>query len=191
MKLHLALIDQALNGGCCRWLRGTGQRNMTLTSQQTRSRVQSYPTRTRQVHLAPSVQIGKVNLGTARTIKGFDVWCQLDEVARYKASSQSQVTQQLHQQPSRVATRTTGFDQSFFGRLNTGFHANEVADVLLHALIQAHQKVDGALGLAIDVGQVGLKPRRRSQRGINRQVRCQFVLNFVGVGQRDFFGRRL
>ena len=83
---------------------GTGQRDMSFTSQQARGRVQTNPACARQINLAPGMQIGEVLGRTHRTVERFDIRLELDQVAGHKARRQPEMAQQLHQQPGGVAT---------------------------------------------------------------------------------------
>ena len=81
------------------------------------------------------------------------------QVARNEARGQAQVAQDLHQQPARVAAGTATQRQRFFGRLHARFHADQIFDLVLNALVQRHQKIDGAdFGLIYGVDQ-GLQQR--------------------------------
>lgn len=58
--------------------RRAGQRNMAFTGQQARGGVQPNPAGAGQVHLAPGVQIGEIDLGAAGAIERFLVGLELD-----------------------------------------------------------------------------------------------------------------
>ncbi|MNY01108.1 hypothetical protein D3C86_1336240 [compost metagenome] len=76
---------------------------MPFTGKQPGGRIQADPAGTGQIHFAPGVQVGEVCFGAGRAIQRLDVGGQLNQVSGDKAGGQAQVTQQLHQQPSRVS----------------------------------------------------------------------------------------
>src|SRR4029450_12750445 len=80
-----------------------GKWNMTFPGEQAGSRVQAQPARARQEYLAPSVQVGKVRGGSARTVQRLHIRRQLDEITAGKAGGQSEVPQDLDEQPGRIA----------------------------------------------------------------------------------------
>ena len=188
VKLHLGFVHQAFNRCCCGRLWRAGQRNVAFAGQQARGRVQPDPACAGQIHLAPGVQVGEVDFGAARAVERFDVGGELDQIARYKAGGDVHVAEQLHQQPGRISARAAFQGQRFFGRLHTGFHADGVADVLVQALVDLHQKVDGALALAVHAGQVFFEQRRL---GVFDQIRLQFFAHGVRILEGHFFGRGL
>ncbi|MNG09599.1 hypothetical protein D3C84_930220 [compost metagenome] len=89
------------------------------------------------------MQIGEIHFGAGRTIETFHVGGQLDQVPRHEARRQSQVAQQLHQQPCRVAAGTGGVFEGVFRRLHAGFHANQVVNVFAQALVERDEEVHG------------------------------------------------
>ncbi|MCY1172907.1 hypothetical protein D9M73_130510 [compost metagenome] len=128
-EFALAGFHQATDRCRRRRIGTTGQRNMSFTGKQPGGCVQADPAGTGQVHLAPGVQVGEVHFGTGRTVEAFQVGGQLNQVTRHETRGQSQVTQQLYQQPRRIATGTGGLLQGVFGRLHPRFHPDQVVDV--------------------------------------------------------------
>ena len=157
---HLALVHAAFNRGCTRGLRRAGQRDVAFTGHQARGGVQADPACAGQVDLAPRVQVGEIDFCTAGTVERFDIRFQLNQVAGHEARCQSQMAEQLHHQPARIAARA-GFErQRFLRRLHTRLHADQVADIALQHLVQVDQEVDGALLGQVDLLQVGGHQRR-------------------------------
>ncbi|MCY1214496.1 hypothetical protein D9M72_263100 [compost metagenome] len=159
-EFDLGLVDAAFDGRGARRRGRAGQRDVAFAGEQARGGVQADPAGARQEHLAPGVQVGEVDRGAAGAVERLHVGRELDQVARHEARGQAAVAQQLHQQPARVAARAAAVAERFFRRLHAGLHADEVADVLLHLLVDADQEVDGALFLALDPVEVGLQQRR-------------------------------
>lgn len=97
------------------------------------------------------------------------------------------MTQQLHQQPGRIAAGARGVFKGEFRGLYTGLHTDQVIDVLAQALVEADQKVDSRNRHAADAVQVGFEPWRQRQFF---QVRRQFALLFAGIREGDVLGVR-
>ena len=161
---------------------------MALTGQQARGRVQANPARAGQIHLAPGVQVGEIDLGAAGAVERLDVGRELNQVARHKARRQPQVAKQLYQQPGRVSARAAAQGECLFRRLHTGLHADQVADVLVQASIDIDQKVDRAQRRAVHCVQVFFKGGGEWQLG---EIGLQFFLQRLAVVKRHFFGRGL
>ncbi len=101
-ELHLTLVHTALNrrGSAGLWCAGQG--NMALARQQARRGIQPHPARAGQIHLAPGVQVGEIDIGTTGTVQRLYIRPQLNQVARHKTGRQPAVAQQLHHQPGRI-----------------------------------------------------------------------------------------
>ena len=160
LELGLALVDGATHRRGGRRVGRAGQGDVPLTGQQARGGVEADPARARHEDLAPGVQVGEVDLGAARAVERLDVALELDQVARHKARGQPQVPAELHQQPAGVAAGAAAVGQRHLGRLHAGLHADQVADVLLQALVQLDQEVGGLLLLARNAVEVFLEQRR-------------------------------
>ncbi len=100
---------------------------------------------------------------------------ELDQVARGEARGEARVAQDHDQQPAGVAARALGAGERLLAALHARLHADDVADLLLQAGVQADDEVDGALLLAVDLGEPG------------RQLRPQ---RFQLAERRDLFGER-
>ena len=98
------------------------------------------------------------------------------------------MAQQLHQQPGRIAAGTGTELERFVRRLHAGLHADQIADVLVHHLVDRHQKIDGAALAPVDAGQAGLDAFGQVLGG---QVGCQFLLEQRFVVERIFLGAGL
>ncbi len=157
VELHLALFHGAGDGGRADWVRGAGQRDVTLAGEQPRGGVEPDPAGAGDIDLRPGVQVGEVRLRAAGAVEGLLIRGQLHQVAGDEARRQAQVAQDLHQHPSRVATGAQGLAQGLLAGLDARLHADGVADIALQALVERHQEVHGA-GLApVDLGQPGLE----------------------------------
>ena len=106
LKHNIGCAHQAFNRRSTCGLGRACQRNMAFASHQARGGIQAHPACAWQIHLAPRMQIGEIVGGAARAIERFDIWRELDQVARNKARRQAAVAQQIHQQPSRITART-------------------------------------------------------------------------------------
>ena len=188
IKMHVGLVHQALNGRGRSRLRRARQRNMALACEQARRRVQPHPAGAGQIDLAPGMQIGEIDLGAAGPVQGLDVGHQLDQVARHKAGGQPPVAQQLHHQPGRIAAGAAAQLQGLARGLHTGLHADQVGNVLVQALVERDQKIDGVGRPRVERGQVGGKfgaGRQAHQIGLQLAAQCRLV------AQRHLLGRGL
>jgi hypothetical protein len=188
VELDLGFVHQAFNGGSGRGLWGAGQWNVAFARQQARGRVQADPACAGQVHLAPGVQVGEVNFGATGAVERLHIGGQLNQVARDKAGGYVHMTEQLNQEPGRVTAGATFQGQGFFWRLNARLHTDGVADVLVQPLVDLHQKVDGALALAVQAAQVFFE---LGCLVVLDQVGLQFLFHQVCVLEGHFFCRRL
>jgi len=106
---------------------------------------------------------------------------QLHQVAGYEAGGVTQLAQDRHQKPRRVATRTDASAQRVIRRLHTGFHPHAVADVGVDRSVERDKEVDGA-GAGGD-GEV-IHPRRSQIAGPRALVilvdRAQIWLEVFG-----------
>ncbi len=186
-EFGFARLDQPADRRGGGRLRAARQRNVPFACEQPGRGVQSDPARARQIHLAPGVQIGEIDVGAGRPVQRLDISLELNQVARHKPCSHAQMTQQLHQQPGRIAAGARGVFQGEFRGLYTGLHTDQVIDVLAQALVEADQKVDSRNRHAADAVQVGFEPWRQRQFF---QVRRQFALLFAGIREGDVLGVR-
>ena len=161
---------------------------MAFARHQTRGRVQTDPTRARQIDLAPGMQVGEIVRGALRPIERLHIGHQLDQVARDETGREAQAAQQLHQQPGRIAAGPRAQLERLLGRLHAGLHADQVADVVLQPLVQANQKIDGSHRLARHLAQPLFDAGRDRQA---RQVRGEFVALGRVVAERETLGVRL
>ena len=186
-ELYFSLVHATFNGGRAGWLGRAGQRNMAFAGKQARRRIKPDPACAGQIHLAPGVQIGEIDLGAAGAIQRLDVGFELNQVARHEARRQPTVAQQLHQQPAGIAAGAGGQRQRFFRRLNAGFHADQVLDVFADQLVQVNQK-----GVRAAFGQVDLFQISRHHGGdrIRHQIRRQFLLELGLIGEGELHRRR-
>ena len=102
---------------------------MPFSREQPGGRIETDPTGSRQIHLRPGVQIGEILFRPGRAVKGFDVSGELDEITGDKSCSESEMTQQLDEQPARVTARARPFDKRLLRRLHAGLHADQIFDV--------------------------------------------------------------
>ena len=117
---------------------GARERDVTFPRQQAGGGIEADPADTRQVNLRPSVQIGEVLFRAGRAVEGFDVRLELNQVPGDEPSRQSEVTEDLHQEPALVAARpATGFKGLLAG-LDAVLHADDVADVRLQSPVQGN-----------------------------------------------------
>ena len=74
-------------------MRRGGDGDVPLAGQHARGDVEPDPSRARQIHFGPGVQIGKIVLDLARPFDRIDVGTQLDEIARHETGGEPEVAQ--------------------------------------------------------------------------------------------------
>ena len=136
-------------------MRRAGQRNMPFAGEQPGGRIKTDPARAGDEHLGPGVQIGKVLDRPFGSFEGLLIGCELHQVTRDKTRRQSDLAQQLDQQPRGVATGTAAQTQRLFAALHAGLEAHHVFDVLLQSLIEVDQEIDDMTGLSWHALQPG------------------------------------
>ncbi len=187
-ELDLGLVHRAADRRGAGRLRRGADRDVALAGEQAGSGVEANPAAAGQVDLAPGVQVGEVVVGAGGAVERLHVRRELDQVAGDETRGQAQVAQDLHQQPAGVAAGAGAVFERHFRGLHPRFHADQVADVALQALVEAHQEVDGAHLVQRDAVQVLL------QQGAGRgraQVGLELFLRFLGVGEGELLGLAL
>ena len=78
-----------------------------------------------------------------------DVRLELDQVAGDETGGETRVAEDLDQQPAGVAAGAAPRGGRLLAGLDAGFHhADDIADLLLQAMVEGDEKVDGARLLA-------------------------------------------
>ena len=95
------------------------------------------------------------------------------------------MSQDLNQQPARVAARPAGVLQRLLRRLNAGLHPDQVADLALQALVQLDQEIDRAPRSLVDRRQEAAQ--LRSGLAV-RNVRAKIVFEVGLVAERKCLG---
>ena len=98
------------------------------------------------------MQVGEIGRCAGRTIEGLHVCDELNQIARYETCGQPQVTEDLHEQPARVAARAAAKRQRLFGCLHSG-SSRMTCDVLRQLLVQINQEFHRSSRAAIDALQ--------------------------------------
>ena len=123
-------------------VRRAGERDVSFAGQQPGSGIEANPAGAGEIDLGPCVQIGKVGGGAGGAFERLHVGGELNQVAGDETGRQSQVAQDLHQQPGRVAAGTGAQGERLLAALHPVLQADDVADVALHPLIEADQKIN-------------------------------------------------
>src|SRR5712672_2052613 len=108
-------------------MRRRGDRNVPLTRQHARGDVKTDPARAGQIDFGPGVQIREIAFDLARPLDRIDVGPQLNEITGDEARGETEMAEDLDQQPRGVAARSGALRQRFLWRLDAGLHADEVA----------------------------------------------------------------
>ena len=160
-------------------------RDMAFAGQHARGDIESDPARAGKIDFGPGVQIGEIGLDLARAFDRIDVGPQLNEIAGHETGGETEMPQDLDQQPCRVAARSGTRLQRPLGGLDARLHANDVPNLLLQLRVEIDQKTDRARRLARNPGEVGGK-QRTGLRG--RKIGRELGLEIVGIGERKTVG---
>ena len=185
IEIDLAGPHGARDGGRASGARRRGQRDMPLAGQQARRGVEADPARPRQVDFGPGVQVGEIRFRPRRPVQGLNVRLQLDQIARHEARGIAQMAQDFDQQPARVAARSAAAGQGFLAGLHPRFHADQIFDFRLQALVQGDQIFDRAAFLLGQLVEPGLQQRPRR---LGLQVGLKFFFQGRVIGEGQFLG---
>ena len=142
------------------------ERDVALAGQQARGRVEADPPGARQINLGPGMQVGEVAVDVpSGPSSGSMSGLQLDQVARDEARGETEVAQNLHQQPGGVAARACASRQRLVWCLHARFHADDVADLLLQIGVELDQEIDGESASRGNLLQEGIGPAARARLG--------------------------
>ena len=97
-------------------MRRARERDVAFAGEQARGRIEADPAGAGQIDLGPRVQVREVALGARRAVERLHVGDELDQVARHEAARQTQVPQDVDEQPARVAARAGAQLQRLLGR---------------------------------------------------------------------------
>src|SRR5262249_31526555 len=145
---------------------------MAFSGKQPGRRVETDPAGAPQIHFGPGVQIGEILFRPRRTVEGFNVRGELNQVAADKSRSKAGVTQQLNEEPTRVSARARPFDQGLLRRLYARFHADQICDIAGEFTVELDKEWDAAHLLARNCSQVTLEERRQRLRTKVRREFC-------------------
>ena len=184
---HFRRLDHAGDRRRGTKVRRRRQRDVALAAQQPRRRIESDPAGAGEIHFGPGVQIGEIEIAAGGSVERFQVRPQLNEIAGHEARRQSDVAEDLHQEPRRIAARAGAGGERLLRRLHARLHADDVADHVRQALVELDQKIDGVARLARNRLHQFLQPRARrlridEGRQILAQVGGEFERPLVGVG---------
>src|ERR1022692_3182454 len=191
-ELDLGFLNLATDRCGGRRFRRAGERDVPFACEQSRCGIEADPTGAREVNLAPSMQIREIRRRSSGPIQRFHVCCQLNEVARNEARRYSEVTQQLHEQPTGVAAGAGRSMQSLLWRLHPWLHANQIANVPGQSHVQPDKKVDRAHAFAWNRCQELGEPRGgRSPFEVRREFALLTGLVHEGEMLRVWFEKKV
>ncbi len=191
LEFDLAAADEP--GDRCRaaGFRRRRERDVALPGQQARRRIETDPAGAGKIDLAPRVQVGEIAVGPGWSVERLHVGPKLDQVARYETRGEAEVAKGLHHQPSGVAARAGRRKQGLFGRLHAGFHADQIAHVLLQALVEPDEEVDRPFLRAAARRHALDEPGEQRRRLFLHEIRRELARQRVVVAERKVLGRVL
>ncbi len=190
VEVHVGRFNRALNGRSLGSVGGADEWDVTLAREQARGRIHSDPTRTRQKYFRPGMEIGRVGLRTARgvrlhLVRRFLVRCQLNQIAGDEACGDSQMPENLHQEPCRVTAGSRALSKGLLACLDARIQARDVANFVSHSAIHVDQKADRSLFLAEKFPKEGFEQR---SGGIGRKIRFEILSQLRSVIERVVCG---
>ena len=166
-------------------MRGGGERDVAFAGEQARRGVESDPAGAGQIDLGPGVQVGEVVIGARRAVDGDEVGLELDQVAGNEACGEAEVAQDLDEKPRGVAAGALAVLEGLLGRVDAGFHADDVADLVRQTRVEADDEIDGAGAVARDGVEERLKP---GADGIGLAIDHEVVVQVLGIVERPLLG---
>ncbi len=163
------------------------KRDVAFSGEKAGGRVEADPARAREIDLRPGVQVGEIRRGPNRAIERLHIGRELNQVAGHEARRQTDMTQDLHEQPARVTAGAASPGECLVGCLNAGLEPDDVGDVLCQPAVEIDQEIDGADAAPIDGPQTIAEPRTRGEQF---EVRRELLLQPRFVVERKRFGRR-
>ena len=173
-ELHFALVHGAGHR------RGAGvagrrrERDVAFAGEEAGGRVEPDPAGAREIDLRPGVQVGEVRRGPGRAVQRLHIGRELNQVAGDEARRQTEMTQDLHEQPAGVAARAASTGERLFGRLHARLEPDDVGDVLCQPAVEIDQEIDGADPAPIDRAR---DSRGASDRPEPLEVRRELLLS--------------
>jgi hypothetical protein len=156
-EFGLAGFEQAGDGRRATGVRSARERDVPLAGQQPGRGIESHPAGARKIRFGPRMQVREIGGGAGRSFERLHVRHELNQIARNEARRDSQVAHDLHQQPCRIAARPGAQREGLLASLHARLHADDIADFVLHQLIEADQKIHRAGGPARHFGEEGGK----------------------------------
>ena len=188
MELDFALAHGARNRRGARWIRTARERQMPFARQEPGGGVEADPTGTRQIHLAPRMQVGEIAVRPTRPINRLDIGDELNQVTGDESRGQAEVAEHLDQQPGRVPAGARTKRQCLFRCLHTRLEPDDIPDVLLKLSVDVDERVNRATAVPPYTGHVVGQPRPER---IRAPKRLQLVRQRLVVHERKVLAVRL
>jgi len=131
------------------------------------------------------VQVGEIVIRAGRAVDGDEIRLELDQIARNKTRGETQMPEDLNQQPAGVAARALSGLEGFLGRLHARLHADHIANLVGQAGVEANDEIDRSGSLA---GNRLQKRRQSRTRRFGRPVDHQVRRDVLGIIERPLLG---
>lgn len=132
-EFDFAGANEAGDGGGGGGLWSGGEGDVAFAGEEAGGGVETDPACTGEIDFRPGVEVGEVGFRAGGAVERLFVGLELDEVARDEAGGEAEASQDLDQEPGAVTAGAAVEGEGFFGSLNTGFHADGVAEEAVEA----------------------------------------------------------
>ena len=173
-------------------MRRGGERDVAFAGQKPGGRIEADPAGAGKIDLGPGVKIGEVMIRSRRPVERDEVRLELDQVARDEAPGQSEMTENLHQEPARIAARAGAALEGLLRALHARLHPDEVFYLARETPVEIDDKIDRAARRAVDPVEKGLKPRAGGLRGaVDDEIGSEILAIFERPGLRAFLDEEI
>ena len=189
-ELGVAGFEHAGDGRGAADVGSAGEGDVAFSSEETGSGIETDPAGAGEIDLGPGVEVSEIGGGAHGAFDGLDIRNGLDEIAGDEAGGEAEMARDLNEKPGGIAAGAFAEGESFFAGLDTGFETDDVADLLVEALVDVDQDIDGAEFLAGDL----FEPWRRiaeaggRRAGFRDRGEVRGPSDGVVVGERIVFG---
>ena len=163
---------------------------MPFAAEEPARRVEPDPTRARQIHLAPRMQIDDVARDPARLVGQHALVGELHEIPRHEARREPASAKQRRHEHRRITAARPPGREALFGCVDPGLFADDVAHASIHRRVERDQQI-GRRPRTRDLGVERLKARTPIERRIIGHEKRRQLARQLGRVRERHLGREL